>query len=76
MKLKKFLENFSHNNLVRLLYKTQEDQHMPVGTSWDDVMMDWELKKDEKYKNREVVKIISVSVDGLYPEAINIVIDK
>jgi hypothetical protein len=82
MKLGEFLKKFSHNNLIRLHYKTKEGNEC-VADGWNDVSMDWEVNNGEgvfrHYVNNEVlglVSILSVGKGNHYPEAINIVIEK
>ena len=80
MKLGEFIGQFSHNNLVRLLYKAKGG-HKLVLESWDDVSMDWEINrakgKFRHYVNNEVIGIVSILVrDSNYSEAINIVIEE
>jgi len=80
MKLGEFIENFSHNNLVRLLYK-ERGGHRLVLKDWDDVSMDWEINKakgeNRHYINNEVLGLASIFGAGKhYPESINIVIEK
>jgi len=80
MKLGEFIKNFSHNNIIRLLY------HIPGGheivlNDWDDVSMDHEVLKgkgkNRHYINNEVLGLASIYIrNGNYPEAINIVIEK
>jgi hypothetical protein len=80
MKLKEFIENFSHNNLIRLVYKYRGG-HEIVLNDWNDVSMDHEILKgkgkNRHYVNNEVLGLASIYVtSSSYPEAINIVIDK
>lgn len=82
MKLGEFIEKFSHNNLIRLLYKT-EIGHELVLNDWNDVSMDWEVNKQKgknrHYINNEVLGLAAVYIhpnQTNYPEAINIVIEK
>jgi hypothetical protein len=80
MKLGEFIENFSHNNLVRLHYKTDGGYECVLGDH-DKVSMDWEIlegKSDNRhYINNEVIKLISIYyTSGHYTEAINIVIER
>lgn len=79
MKLGEFLDKFSHNNIIRLLYKTREG-HETVMMSWSEVSMDWEVRKQRgcfrHFVDNEVVGLASIGVVGKYPEAINIVIEK
>jgi hypothetical protein len=79
MKLGEFLETFSHNNLIRLVYK-EKGGHRLVLDDWDDVSMDWEVIKERgknrHYINNEVTGLVSIfSTGGHYPEAINIEIE-
>lgn len=81
MRLGEFIKNFSHNNVVRLLYK-DEGGHKAVLKDWNDVSMDWEIHqgkgKFRKYVDCEVMGLTNVSFsagDGIHhPEALNIVI--
>lgn len=81
MKLGEFIEKFSHNNTIRLLYNISGG-HEIVLQSWDDVSMDWEINKGigeyGKYINNEVLGISSILVydKSRYPEAINIIIER
>ena len=50
MKLGEFIKNFSHNNLIRLVYENKGG-HKIVLENWDDVSMDWEVNK-AKGKNK------------------------
>lgn len=80
MKLGEFIEQFSHNNLVRLLYKTKGGNKL-VLDSWEDVSMDWEINKGKgvfrHYINNEVVGLMSIFIEkGNYTEAINIIIEE
>lgn len=79
MKLGEFIKNFSHNNLIRLLYKIDGGYNI-VLKSWDDVSMDWEINKNiginRYYINNEVIGIVGISGLNKYSEAINIVIEK
>lgn len=78
MTLGKFIEQFSHNNLIRLVYKYKSG-HQVVLDSWDDVSMDWEVNKQRgkfrHYINNEVVGLASIGGMNKYPEVINIVIE-
>lgn len=83
MTLGEFIKNFSHNNIIRLLYKIPGG-HECVLETWNDVSMDHDILKG-KGKNRHY---INNKVEGLagiyfnpqnghhYPDAINIVIEK
>ena len=79
MKLGEFINNFSHNNLIRLHYKC-EGGHICVLDNFDDVSMDWEVNKNKgpysKYKDHEVLGLASILCGGPYSEAINIVIEE
>ena len=79
MKLGEFIKNFSHNNLIRLLYKNKGG-HEIVLENWGDVSMDWEVNKakgkNRHYINNEVLGIASICGIDKYPEAINIVIER
>lgn len=79
MKLKEFIENFSHNNLIRLHYNIKGG-HISVLENFDDVSMDWEVNNNKgpyaRYKDHEVLGLASILCGGPYPEAINIVIEE
>ena len=80
MKLGEFIEKFSHNNMIRLHYKTEEG-YQCVLEDHNEVSMDWEVlkgkSKNRHYINNEVIKLIGILyTSGNYPEAINIVIEK
>jgi len=82
MKLKEFIENFSHNNIVRLMYK-DKGGHRCVLDFWDDVSMDHEILNG-KGKNRHYIDNEVLGLTGIYfqpgetryREAINIVIEE
>lgn len=80
MMLGEFIKQFSHNNMIRLHYKTKEGYEC-VLNDHNEVSMDWEVlegkSKNRHYINNEVVKLVSILyTSGHYPEAINIVIEK
>ena len=79
MKLGEFIKNFSHNNLIRLVYQNNGG-HEIVLENWNDVSMDWEINqskgKNRHYINNEVIGIASICGVGKYPEAINIIIER
>ena len=83
MKLGEFIKNFSHNNIVRLLYKTKGG-HELVLDDWNDVSMDHEIVngkgKNRHYVDNEVLGLATVYFnhrsDISYPEALNIVIEE
>ena len=84
MKLGEFIKNFSHNNIVRLMYK-EKGGHRCVLEDWNDVSMDHEILKsrgkNRHYINNEVLGLATICFrpgDGIhhYPEALNIVIEE
>ena len=82
MKLGEFIEAFSHNNIIRLHY-THEGEgggNICVLENFDQVSMDWEVNlgkgKYARYRNHEVIKLLSICTDSKYPEAINILIER
>ena len=83
MKLGEFIKNFSHNNVIRLVYKNKSG-HEVVLNDWNDVSMDWQVNKQKgkirHYINNEVLGLTTICFDtgsGVnYPEALNIVMDK
>ena len=82
MKLGEFIKQFSHNNIIRLHYKTKGGNQC-VLEDWDDVSMDHEILKG-KGKNRHYINNEVLGLTGIYfqtghthyPEAINIVIEE
>ena len=84
MKLGEFIENFSHNNVIRLLYENNKGGHKLVLNDWNDVSMDWEVNKQKgkfrHYVNHEVIGVASISFypgQGIHhSSAINIVIEE
>lgn len=82
MKLKEFIENFSHNNVIRLMHK-EKGGHRCVLETWNDISMDHEILKgkgkNRHYINNEVLGLAGIyfnSGHSHYPEAINIVIEE
>lgn len=79
MKLGEFIKNFSHNNIVRLVYKIKEG-HQTVLDNWDEVSMDHEITrgkgKNRHYIDNEVLGLAGISGMNKYSDAINIVIEK
>ena len=83
MKLGEFIKNFSHNNIVRLLYK-EKGGHKCVHESWNDVSMDHNILngkgKNRHYINNEVLGLATICFspgEGYhYTEALNIVIEE
>lgn len=84
MKLREFIKNFSHNNIIRLLYKSPDGGYEVVHDNWNDVSMDHEIVngkgKNRHFAENEVLCLASIAFSGenlkCYPEAINIVIEK
>ena len=64
MKLGEFIKNFSHNNVIRLLYKCKGG-HKIVLNDWNDVSMDWEVNKQKgkfrHFVNNEVIGLTTIS---------------
>ncbi len=83
MKLGKFIENFTHNNVIRLVYKSKSGHEVVLG-DWNDVSMDWEVNEQKgKFRhfiNNEVLGLATISFgsgQGIqHPEALNIVIER
>ena len=79
MKLGEFIEKFSHNNIVRLVYKNKGGHEIVLET-WNDVSMDWQINqakgKNRHYINNEVLGLACIGGMSQYTEAINIVIEK
>jgi len=79
MKLGKFIESFSHNNLIRLHYK-HKGGHICVLESYDDVSMDWEVLKaqgkNRHYIDNEVLGLAGIGGIKKNEDAINIVIEE
>jgi len=82
MKLGEFIKNFSHNNVIRLVFKN-EGGHEVVLDNWNDVSMDWQVNKQQgifrHYIDNEVLGLTNISFTSVgvnHPEAINIVIEK
>ena len=83
MKLGEFIEKFSHNNIVRLVYK-DKGGHKLVLEDWNDISMDHEITrgkgKNRHYINNEVLGLAGINFPSgqghHYPEAINIVIEE
>ena len=79
MKLFEFLNTFSHNNLIRLVYNC-DGGHEIVAQDWDSIQMDWEIIKGEglykDYVHNKVLGLVSIRTEGLWSEAINIVIER
>lgn len=82
MKLREFIEKFSHNNMIRLHYKIKGG-HQCVLEDWNDVSMDHEILNG-KGKNRHYIDNEVLGLTGIYfqsgytryPDAINIVIEE
>ena len=77
MNLGEFLENFSDNNVIRLVYKSKTG-YSTVLKNWNQVCMDWEVNKGigkfKDYVNSEVIGIAQISMRNPYADAINIII--
>ena len=79
MKLRGFIEMFSHNNIVRLVYKNKGGYETVLET-WDDVSMDWEINKaigkNRHFVDNEVLGLACIIGMKRNSDAINIVIEK
>lgn len=82
MKLKKFLKKHSHNNLIRLYYKSKEGLVSVYPNIPNDVSMDHEIIKGKgihkHFRNHKVKGLASIYHYGKnlqYSEAIDIVIE-
>jgi len=79
MKLGEFIEKFSHNNIVRLVYKNKGGHEIVLET-WDDASMDWEINqakgKNRHFVDNEVLGLVSIRGMKRNADAINIVIEK
>lgn len=79
MKLGEFIKNFSHNNLIRLVYKCKGG-HETVLDSWKEIDMDWKINKCHgkfrHYIDNEVLGLAGIYCTDAYPETINIIIER
>ena len=79
MKLGEFIEAFSHNNIIRLHYKTKEG-YQCVLEHWGDVSMDWEVNKkkgpNRHYIDNKVLGLIGIGGIPQHSDAVNIVIER
>jgi hypothetical protein len=83
MKLGEFIKNFSHNNVIRLVYK-DKGGYKVVLNDWNDVSMDWEVNKQRgefrHYIDNEVLGLATISFNmfqGIHhSEALNIIIER
>jgi len=83
MTLGEFIKNFSHNNIIRLMYK-DKGGHRCVLEDWNDVSMDHEVSKgkgkNRHYINNQVLGLTTINFSfgsgTHYPEALNIVIEE
>ncbi len=83
MKLGEFIKNFSHNNVIRLVYPAKGGHEVVLG-DWNDVSMDHEvtrgIDKFRHYVNNEVLGLATICFPPgsgvLHTEALNIVIEK
>ena len=79
MKLGEFIKNFSHNNIIRLVYK-DKGGYRTVLDDWDKSTMDHEVLnvkgENRHYIDNEVLGLAGIHTGGHYPETINIIIEK
>lgn len=83
MKLGEFIKQFSHNNIIRLVYK-DIGGHKLVLDDWNDISMDHQVLngkgKNRHYIDNEVLGLVGICFPSgqghHYPEAINIVIEE
>lgn len=79
MTLGEFIKQFSHNNIIRLVYKDKAD-YTPVLGKWDQTSMDHEVLnargKNRHYINNKVIGLVGIYTPDHYPETINIAIEK
>lgn len=83
MKLGEFIKNFSHNNVIRLLYRCKGGNEV-VLEDWNDVSMDWEVNKQKgKFRhfiNNEVIGLTTIYFppgSGIHHiDALNIIIEQ
>ena len=79
MKLGEFIEKFSHNNLIRLVYPIKGGNETVLG-SWSEIDMDWKVNKGQgkfrHYINNEVLGLAGILCHDAYPETINIIIER
>lgn len=79
MKLGEFINYFSHNNLIRLVYRIKGG-HEPALLEWKEIDMDWKINKGQgkfrHYINNEVLGLASIYCADTYPETINIIIER
>ncbi len=89
MKLGEFIQAFSHNNVIRLVYRNEGGTQL-VHNSWNDVSMDHEILKgtgkNRHFINNEVLGVVGIyfspvhqpveNSNNLYPEAVNIIIER
>ena len=68
MKLREFINQYSHNNLIRLWYETKGGRHEIVLNTLNDVSMDHEVirrkGKNRHYINNEVVGLTTCLFTG------------
>jgi hypothetical protein len=79
MKLGEFIKQFSHNNIIRLVYNTPGGYEI-ILEEWNDVSMDHEVINQtgnfRHYIDNEVLGLAGILTGGHYPEAINIIIER
>lgn len=83
MKLRDFINTFSHNNIIRLHIEEGKDYKSAFDDE-NDVVMDWQIvrpidakgRKYSEFADCEVIKLVSILYEtSNYPEAINIVVE-
>jgi len=83
MKLGEFIEKFSHNNVIRLVYE-HKGGHVTVLNDWNDVSMDWKVNKQKgkfrHYVDNKMIGLTTISFSPgskiHYNEALNIIIER
>lgn len=81
MKLGEFIQKYTHNNIIRLVYKAKRG-HETVGEDWSVTSMDWEVNAKQgpfrHYVNNEVLGLASIcfTPDIRHHESLNIVIER
>jgi len=83
MTLGEFIKNFSHNNLIRLLYK-DGGGHRVIFNDFNDVSMDHRVNREEgifgPFKDHKVLGLTTISFSPgdkvIYRDALNIVIEE
>jgi len=79
MTLGEFIKQFSHNNIIRLVYKVKGG-YEPVHGEWNQTSMDHEVLnargKNRHFINNEVIGLVGIYTPDHYPETINIAIER